>query len=114
MLPPAEVDPVTGYRSYSAKQLRQLNRIVALKDLGLTLGQIRQLLDGVTVDELRGMLLMRRAQLEREVHRQQHLLFGVEARLRYIAREDEMPADDIVVKLIPPLGVVVIAENAPG
>ena len=46
LLPPAEVDPVTGYRFYSAKQLRQLNRIVALKDLGLTLGQIRQLLDG--------------------------------------------------------------------
>ena len=52
LLPPAEVDPVTGYRSYSAKQLRQLNRIVALKDLGLTLGQIRKLLDGITVDEL--------------------------------------------------------------
>lgn len=61
LLRPAEVDPVTGYRSYSAKQLRQLNRIVALKDLGLSLGQIRQLLDGITVDELRGMLLLRRA-----------------------------------------------------
>lgn len=30
LLPPAEVDPVTGYHLYSAKQLRQLNRIVAL------------------------------------------------------------------------------------
>ncbi|MGE5131774.1 MAG: MerR family transcriptional regulator [Gemmatimonadota bacterium] len=30
LLPPAEADPVTGYRSYSAEQLRQLNRIVAL------------------------------------------------------------------------------------
>jgi DNA-binding transcriptional MerR regulator len=43
LLRTAEVDPVTGYRYYSAKQLRQLNRIVAFKDLGLTLGQIRQL-----------------------------------------------------------------------
>jgi DNA-binding transcriptional MerR regulator len=71
LLPPAEVDPVTGYRSYSARQLRQLNRIVALKDLGLTLGQIGQLLGGITVDELRGMLLLRQAQLERELQRQQ-------------------------------------------
>ena len=63
LLAPAEVDPVTGYRSYSARQPRQLNRIVVLKDLGLTLGQIRRLLDGITVDELRGMLLLRRAQL---------------------------------------------------
>jgi len=114
LLPPADVDPVTGYRSYSAKQLRQLNRIVALKDMGLTLGQIRQLLDGITVEELRGMLLLRRAQLERELQRQQHHLLGVEARLRHIAQEDDMPADDIVVKQIQPLGVVVIADAAPG
>ncbi len=114
MLPPAEVDPVTGYRSYSVKQLRQLNRIVALKGLGMTLGQIRKLLDGITVDELRGMLLLLQAQLERELQRQRHHLLGVEARLRHIAQEDDMPADDIVVKQIPPLGVVVIADTAPG
>jgi DNA-binding transcriptional MerR regulator/effector-binding domain-containing protein len=114
LLRPAEVDLVTGYRSYSAKQLRQLNRIVALKDLGLTLGQIRQLLDGITVEEVRGMLLLRRAQLERELQRQRHHLIGVEARLRHIAQEDDMPADDIVVKQIPPLGAVAIADTAPG
>jgi DNA-binding transcriptional MerR regulator len=114
LLPPAEADPVTGYRSYSAGQLRQLNRIVALKDLGLTLGQIRQLRDGITVEELRGMLLLRRAQLDGELQRQRHHLLGVEARLRHIAEEDQMPADDIVVKQIPPLGVVAIAGTAPG
>ena len=114
LLPPAEVDPVTGYRSYSGQQLRQLNRIVALKDLGLTLGQIRQLLGGITVDELRGMLLLRQAQLEHEVRQQRHYLLGVEARLRHIAQEDDMPADDIVVKQVPPLAVVVIADTAPG
>jgi DNA-binding transcriptional MerR regulator len=114
LLLPAEVDPVTGYRSYSGQQLRQLNRIVALKDLGLTLGQIRQLLGGITVDELRGMLLLRQAQLERELQQQRHYLLGVEARLRHIAQEDDMPADDIVVKQVPPLAVVVIADTASG
>lgn len=114
LLPPAEVDPATGYRSYSARQLRQLNRIVALKDLGLSLGQVGRLLDGITVDELRGMLLLRHAQLERELQLQRHHLLAVEARLRHIAQEDDMPADDIVVKKVPPLPVVVIAETAPG
>ncbi|MGH3167060.1 MAG: MerR family transcriptional regulator [Trebonia sp.] len=113
LLPPAGTDPVTGYRSYSPRQLRQLNRIVALKDLGLTLGQIRQLLDGITVEELRGMLLLRQAQLEHELQRERHHLLGVEARLRHIAQEDDMP-DDIVVKEIPTLGVVAIADTAPG
>jgi DNA-binding transcriptional MerR regulator len=114
LLRPAEVDPVTGYRSYSPKQLQQLNRIVALKDLGLTLGQIRRLLDGITVEELRGMLLLRQAQLERELQRRQRHLLLVEARLRHIAQEDDLAADDIVVKQIPPLAVVAIAERVPG
>lgn len=92
------MDPDTGCRFYSPKQLRQLNRIVALKDMGLTLGQIRRLLDGITVDELRGMLLLRQAQVERELQRQRRHLVGVEARLRNIAQEDDMPSDDIVVK----------------
>jgi hypothetical protein len=58
------------------------------------------------VDQLRGMLLLRRAELERDLQRQRHHLTGVEARLRHIAQEDDMPADDIVVKKVPPLGVV--------
>jgi DNA-binding transcriptional MerR regulator len=35
LLRPAKVDPETGYRGYSADQLGRLNRIVALKELGL-------------------------------------------------------------------------------
>jgi DNA-binding transcriptional MerR regulator len=113
LLRPATVDPDTGYRGYSAAQLGQINRIVALKELGLSLTQIRRLLDGVTLDELRGMLLLRRAQLEHEIDQHVNQLLGVEARLRSIAREDGMP-DDIVAKTIPATGVVVIAGRAPG
>jgi hypothetical protein len=39
---------------------------------------------------------------------------GIEAMLRSIAREDSMPADDIVAKVIPAMGVVAIAGRAPG
>jgi DNA-binding transcriptional MerR regulator/effector-binding domain-containing protein len=114
LLRPATVDPDTGYRGYSAAQLGQINRIVALKEFGLSLAQVRQLLDGVTVSELRGMLLLRRAQLEHELDQHKNQLLGVEARLRSIAREDCMPAEDIVAKTIPATGVVVIAGRAPG
>ena len=114
LLPPATVDPDTGYRGYSAPQLGQLNRILALKELGLSLTQARQLLAGITVQELGGMLILRRAQLEHELDQRQNQLLGVEARLRTIAREGAMPADDIVTKTIPALGVVVIAGQAPG
>jgi DNA-binding transcriptional MerR regulator len=113
LLRPARVDPDTGYRGYSARQLGQLNRIVALKELGLSLTQARRLLDGTTVEELRGMLILRRAQLEHELDQHKNQLLGVEARLRFIAREGAMPADDIVAKTIPAMGVVVLAGQAP-
>lgn len=45
LLPPATVDPSTGYRSYVADQLARLNRIVALKDLGFTLQQVAEIVD---------------------------------------------------------------------
>ena len=41
LLKPAHIDPSTGYRYYSANQLSRLNRILALKDLGLSLEQMR-------------------------------------------------------------------------
>ena len=113
LLRPATVDPDTGYRGYSAAQLGRLNRIMALKELGLSLTQARRLLDGVTLEELNGMLILRRAQLEHELEEHKNYLLGVEARLRHIAREGVMPADDIVAKKIPAMGVVVIAGQAP-
>jgi DNA-binding transcriptional MerR regulator len=113
LLRPATVDPDTGYRGYSAAQLGRLNRIMALKELGLSLTQARRLLDGVTLEELNGMLILRRAQLEHELQEHKNHLLGVEARLRYIAREGVMPADDIVAKKIPAMGVLVIAGQAP-
>src|SRR5580692_10220341 len=92
LLRPAAVDQDTGYRGYSAAQLGQLNRIMALKELGLSLTQ---------VGRLRGMLALRRAELESDLHKRGSQLLGIEARLRSIAREDGMPADDIVAKVIP-------------
>jgi len=114
LLRPATVDPDTGYRSYSAAQLGQINRIMALKELGLSLTQVRRLLDGLTLEGLKGMLLLRHAQLELELDQHKNQLLGIEARLRSIAREDGMPSDDIVAKKVPATGVVAIAGRAPG
>src|ERR1700733_13441207 len=80
LLRPAAVDQDTGYRGYSAAQLGQLNRIMALKELGLSLTQVGRLLGGITLGELRGMLALSRAQLEQEVDQRRTQLLGIEAR----------------------------------
>ncbi|HEU4427083.1 MAG TPA: MerR family transcriptional regulator [Pilimelia sp.] len=106
VLTPAAVDPASGYRRYRADQLRRLNRVIALKDLGFTLHQVRAILDDqVSVEELRGMLRLRRAQLEAQLTADAARLAEVEARLRMIEREGHMSTEDVVLKPVPQVRV---------
>ncbi|HEV2450817.1 MAG TPA: MerR family transcriptional regulator [Streptosporangiaceae bacterium] len=101
LLRPARVDPASGYRFYAAGQLARLNRIIALKDLGFTLDQVHAMLDEqVSVEQLRGMLRLRQADLQSAIAADTSRLAQVEARLRIIEMEGAMPADDIQVKQI--------------
>src|SRR5215471_14922100 len=63
LLIPDHVDERTGYRWYCADQLVTLNRILALRDLGIPLAQIKPVIDDeVSLAELQGMLRLRRAE----------------------------------------------------
>ena len=113
LLCPAAVDPASGYRFYNADQLRRLNRVIALKDLGFTLQKVGSILDDkVDVAELRGMLRMRRAQLEAQMLSDAARLAGVEARLRTIEREGHMNTEDVVLKEVPPVRVAEVTGIA--
>src|SRR5437870_1138840 len=99
LLPPARVDPRSGYRWYAAEQFSRLNRVLALRDLGFSLTEIKPILDDeVTLEELRGMLRLRRAEARERVTAETERLARVEARLRQIEREDRAGGYDIVVK----------------
>ena len=68
LLEAVDVDRFTRYRYYSIEQLAQLNRILVLKELGFSLEQIGQLLsDNLTPEQLKGMLRLRRAEVEQQV-----------------------------------------------
>jgi len=113
LLRPAHVDQVTGYRSYEARQLSRLNRIVALKELGFTLQHVRSILDDkVSVEELRGMLRLRQAELQSQIATDTARLAQVEARLQIIEREGAMPADDVQIKRIPRVRVAELTGTA--
>ena len=102
LLVPARTDPTSGYRYYSAEQLARLNRVIALKELGFGLTEVRQILDDdLSGDELRGMLRLRRAELAAEQEQSLARLAGVEHRLRLIEREHQMSETEYVVKPLP-------------
>ena len=108
VITPDAVDPATGYRYYRAAQLERLHRVQALQDLGLSLQQLRPVLDdGVTAEQLSGMLALKRAELAERVADDQARLARVEQRLRYIELEDDMSLD-FVIKQIPPVRVAQI------
>ncbi|MFG2427230.1 MerR family transcriptional regulator [Streptomyces sp. NPDC048590] len=113
LLRPAHVDPATGYRSYTAAQLTRLNRVIALKELGLTLQQVRQILDEeITTEELRAMLRLRRTELEAGMAAAAARLVQVEARLRSIESEGHMPTNDVVIKSLPAIRVAELTATA--
>lgn len=99
---PEHTDRFTGYRYYSAAQLPDLNRILAMKELGLTLDQIKRLMaDNVSAEELRGMLTLKKAQAEQELQAQIERLHHIEARLEQVERGGEMSPDDVVLRELP-------------
>ncbi|WP_329103072.1 MerR family transcriptional regulator [Micromonospora sp. NBC_01699] len=113
LLHPAAVNPSSGYRSYHADQLRRLNRVIALKDLGFTLEQVRTVLDDeLDVEQLRGMLRLQRAELAARLAADTARLAGIEARLRMIESEGRMPTEDVVLKKIAPVRVAELSAVA--
>src|SRR5215510_12388342 len=82
LLQPSHTDPFTNYRYYSADQLLRLNRILALRDLGFSLDQIANMLDEeLSQEQLKGMLRLKRAEIEQQIETEQLRMARLEARI---------------------------------
>jgi len=115
LIRPACVDPASGYRSYQASQLDDLNRVIALKELGFTLQQVQVILEEkVSAAELRGMLKLRRAEIQASIEAETTRLARVEARLLTIEDGARVPADGVIVKRLAPVRVAELAGVAAG
>ena len=99
LLKPVHIDKFTGYRYYTAGQLALLNRILFFKDLSFSLQQIKDLLsNNLPNDQLRGVLMMKQVELEREVQDGHARLARVEARLQQIEQEGKPPPYEVTTK----------------
>ncbi|MBN1934486.1 MAG: MerR family transcriptional regulator [Anaerolineae bacterium] len=114
LLKPAEVDLFTGYRYYSASQLPRLHRILAMKNLGLSLDQIGQLLEeDLSVDQIRGILRLKQSEIRQQVQEEQARLARVEWRLKQIEQEEAMPTQDVIIKKLVPQTVISVRDTLP-
>lgn len=111
LLKPAWVDPESSYRYYAADQLPRLNRIVMLKDLGFRLEQIGVMLDeALSVEQIRGMLRLRRAELERVLRETAVQLTHVESQLKQLDQSATVPPYDVVLRGVGPQMMAAIRQ----
>ena len=102
LLRPGVVDSSTGYRYYSSAQLLRLNRILVLKDLGLSLEQIGGVIDQeASADQLRAMLEVRRVDAERVLAEEAARLKQIEARIAQLERGADADLDDVLIRAEP-------------
>jgi len=114
LLIPAFVDQVTGYRYYAPDQALRLHRILVLRDLGVPLAEIGKLVDdGVSAEQLRGILRLRQAEARARLAEQQEQLTRVEVRLAQL-EEEQMADYEVIVKRLEPMRVVALSEDLTG
>jgi DNA-binding transcriptional MerR regulator len=114
LLKPVEVDPFTGYRLYEYNQLSTLHRILALKDLGFSLEEIGRLLDdGLSAEQMRGMLKLRETEARQRVQEEAERLERIRARLRQIEQENGMSKYDVVIKHVDEVKTASVRDVVP-
>jgi DNA-binding transcriptional MerR regulator/effector-binding domain-containing protein len=129
LLRPAEVDGWTGYRFYTSDQLYRLHDIVALKQMGFSIGEIAAILDGglglEAVADRRAELERQAAQVTDQLSRINHYLRlkeeGYEMEYQVVVKE--LPAYTVfsarrvvadyaeMMQVIPEVGAQVAADN---
>ena len=101
LLKPSHTDRFTSYRYYTLDQLPRIHSIMALKELGLSLEEITQLLlETLSPDQIRGMYRLKLAEAQQRVREEQARMNLIEFRLRQIELEAFMQTVDIVIKPI--------------
>lgn len=100
LLKPAHTDKFTGYRYYSANQMFQLNRILAYKELGFSLDQIRQMVDEqIPLEQIRGMFRIKQNEIQSILDKEQARLARIKERLCTLENEcANVTAHDVVLK----------------
>ena len=93
LLKPVYIDQNTGYRYYETSQLVEISKIISLRQMGLSIKDIKSILDG---DNLEKILTKRKKQLEENLIELNTKL----SKINYLLEENNMK-NEIFIKEIP-------------
>ena len=109
---PSGINRFTDYRYYTLDQLPRIHSIMALKEFGLSLEEIAQLLhEDLPPEQIRGMFRLKQVQVQERIREEQARLTQIEFRLRQIELEGMMEAVDIVIKRIEPFHALTLRRT---
>lgn len=105
ILKPAYVDEINGYRYYSISQIADLHQILALKNMGFSLEDIRVVLKGKSKKEL---LIAKKQEILKELAELTAKLAQIES---YLTEENLDLSAPVLVKKIPKVIVATMTER---
>ncbi|MEM8923622.1 MAG: MerR family transcriptional regulator [Actinomycetota bacterium] len=100
LLPPSEVDPSTGYRRYGLERIAEARRLLALKELGLPLDEIAEVMaDRLDDDGFRRLLEHHIQRLEDDLRRTTASLDRARTHLKDLTEGRKRPMPEITVTM---------------
>ena len=97
LLIPDYIDKFTGYRYYSAEKAADCNRIIALKELGFSLSEIRQYMNSGSLDEITDILDSKLSEIKRAAEVLESQRKKLE-KIRHEITEGENKMFEVIVK----------------
>lgn len=102
LLKPCYVDEQTHYRYYNIKQNARLDMIQYMKELGMELKEIKEILDQKEIDQIEKVLLWKKIQTEQEMKELQFKMEAINRTISSIKRYKKSPkSGTITLEYIP-------------
>ncbi|RCX22834.1 DNA-binding transcriptional MerR regulator [Fontibacillus phaseoli] len=101
LLHPAYVEEFTGYRYYSADQMPRLHQILVLKEVGLSLQEIKQALEpSATNEQMVALLENKRSEVLQTLIAEQQKIRRIQHHLTMLQKEDNC-MNNVIIKALP-------------
>ena len=120
LLTPNTVDPYTGYRYYSAGQLGTVSRIQLLREMGVSLGEIKKLFDDMQqlneqqqIQQMQTILTLQQSLLKQQLMSANHKLSLVQSALDRLRKEQTMKRFHVEKKVFPAVQVAAVRDILP-
>lgn len=113
LLKPAEIDPLTGYRSYSALQIPLLNKIIFLRDSGFNVSEIAATLENWQDDVIAAKLDAKYTEIEKIINTEKKKLDKIRLAKQDLVKERNELHYQITLKSIPSYQVLSLRRVIP-